>query len=362
VVDITIFQEMGQHLDTTLNPFIEQTVGETISTFSLFFIGFATIHLTMMGYAVGWGYVELPFATFMKTCAKYLFIGGLALNAGTYTEWIVGSIQSLETGFTAAFASTSSGSSTSVYETVDQALGKGWGVAGDLVETANNRGFRQLGVAISEYIYAAIIAIATGLIAIPAGGMIVVAKAALTIMLGIGPVFLMLLLWPATAKFFDSWLGQTMTYILRIALVAATLGLAFKGFEGIIDNIDLDGDQSTFLTCLVLLTFTKVMFLLLAEVNNVAGQLAGGISSAAITLRGMAQGAAAPLSMAGRMLNSQSMRRDMRTGMMTTGSRFQHFKSGNTMANPAYRQYAKNSGGTSNWGRAKPQEGGTVKG
>jgi len=33
----------------------------------------------MMGYAIGWGYVELPFATFMKTCAKHLFIGGLAL-------------------------------------------------------------------------------------------------------------------------------------------------------------------------------------------------------------------------------------------------------------------------------------------
>jgi len=362
VDDTIIFQFIGQTLDAALDAFVTKTVGETISTFSLFFIGFATIHLMMMGYAVGWGYVELPFSTFMKTCVKYLFIGGLALNAGTYTDWIVGSIRSLETGFTSAFAATDSGASTSVYESVDKALDKGFSIAGDLTEKAGNRGWRQLGQAFIEYLYAGIILVATCLLAIPAGGMIVVAKAALTLMLGIGPIFIMFLLWPATAKFFDSWLGQSMTYILRIALVAAVLGLAFKGFEVVVNDIDINSNQSTLFTILFLYVYAKVMHLLLAEVNNVAGQLAGGISSAAITLRGMAQGAAAPLRTVGRMLNGQSMRRDMKTGMMTTGSRLQHFKSGNTAANPAYRQYAKNSGGTSNWGRAKPQEGGTVKG
>ncbi len=103
-MDPMIFQFIGQYLDAALNPFITGTVGEVISTFTLFFIGGATIHLTLMGYAIGWGYVELPFSTFMKTCVKYLFIGALALNAATYSDWVVGSIQSLETGFTSAFA------------------------------------------------------------------------------------------------------------------------------------------------------------------------------------------------------------------------------------------------------------------
>lgn len=86
-----------------------------------------------------------------------------------------------------------------------------------------------MGTMFGEYINATIIAVATGLIGVPAGGMIVVAKAALTIMLGIGPVFVALLLWPATSKFFDSWFGQVMTYILRIALVAAVMGLGLQG-------------------------------------------------------------------------------------------------------------------------------------
>lgn len=358
-MDPMIFQFIGQHLDSALNPFITGTVGEVISTFTLFFIGGATIHLTLMGYAIGWGYVQLPFSTFMKTCVKYLFIGALALNAATYSDWVVGSIQSLETGFTSAFAGAGAGASpTSVYSVVDAALGKGWGIAADLWEKAGNRGWREMGMAMGEYINAAIIAVATGMIGVPAGGMIVVAKAALIIMLGIGPVFVALLLWPATSKFFDSWFGQVMTYILRIALVAAVMGLAFKGFDAVINSVDLDSDdQNTLFTSLVLITFTVVMFWLLTEANNVAGQLAGGISSAAVTLRGMAQGAVSPMRGAANVINRQSTRRDMQSGMMVTSGRLNHLVAGNTMWNPAYRQHVMQNMGK-NWGRAS---GGTVK-
>lgn len=70
-MDPMIFQFIGQYLDAALNPFISGTVGEVISTFTLFFIGGATLHLTLMGYAIGWGYVEMPFSVFIKTCVKY---------------------------------------------------------------------------------------------------------------------------------------------------------------------------------------------------------------------------------------------------------------------------------------------------
>ena len=177
-------------------------------------------------------------------------------------------------------------------------------------------------------------------------------------MLGIGPVFVALLLWPATSKFFDSWFGQVMTYILRIALVAAVMGLAFKGFDAVINSVDLDSDQNTLFTSLVLITFTLVMFWLLAEANNVAGQLAGGISSAAVTLRGMAQGAMSPMQGAANVINRQSTRRDMQSGMMVTAGRLNHLAAGNTLVNPAYRAHVMANLGK-NWGKAP---GGKVKG
>ncbi len=143
-----------------------------------------------------------------------------------------------------------------------------------------------------------------------------------------------------------------MTYILRIALIAAVMGLAFKGFDALINTVDLDSEQNPLFMSLILITYTIVMFWLLSEMNSVAGQLAGGISSAAVTLRGMASGAAAPLRSAGRAINGSSTRRDMQSGMMVTGGRLNHLAAGNTMWNPAYRQHVMQNMGK-NWGRAK---------
>jgi type IV secretion system protein VirB6 len=348
-----IFQFIGTFLDTALNSFVSETAGNVITMFTLFALGGTTLYLTIMGYMIGWGYVEAPMSTFLKTCAKFILIAAFALNADMYTEWIVGGIRSLETGFTAAFAGTGSGgSATSVYQVVDEALGKGWSIAGDLWEKAANRGWTEIGMAFGEYFNAIIIAVATGLLGVPAGGMIVVAKAGLTIMLGIGPFFLIALMWPVTARFFDSWFGQVMTYVMRIALMAAVVGLAFKGFDAVINSVDLDSEQNPLFTSLVLITFTIVMFWLLGEANSVAGQLAGGVSSAAVTLRAMAQGAVSPIRTAARIANAPSTRRDMESGMMVTAGRTNHLAAGNTLWNPAYRQHVMQNLGK-NWGRAK---------
>lgn len=349
-----IFQFIGAFLDTALNAFVSQTAGNVITMFTLFALGGTTLYLTVMGYMIGWGYIEAPMSTFLKTCAKLILIAAFALNADMYMEWIVGGIRSLEVGFTSAFAGTGSsgGEATSVYQVVDHALGRGWGIAGDLWERAANRDWSEIGMAFGEYFNAGIIAVATGLLGIPAGGMIVVAKAGLTIMLGIGPFFLIALMWPATARFFDSWFGQVMTYVLRIALMAAVVGLAFKGFDALINSVDLDSEQNPLFTSLVLITFTIVMFWLLGEANSVAGQLAGGVSSAAVTLRAMAQGAASPIRAAARLMNAPSTRRDMESGMMVTAGRTNHLVAGNTLWNPAYRQHVMQNLGK-NWGHAK---------
>jgi type IV secretion system protein VirB6 len=349
----TIFQFIGNLIDSSLNNFVNVTAGNVITMFSIFALGCTTLYLSVMGYMIAFGFIEQPMSHFLKTCLKLIFIAAFALNADMYSEWIVGAVHSLETDFTAAFAGTDSGNaSTSVYQVVDEALGKGWGVSGDLWEKASNRGWTEIGMAFGEYFNSIVIAIATGLIAVPAGGMIIVAKAGLTIMLGIGPFFIMALMWPPTARFFDSWFGQVMTYIMRIALVAAVLGLAFKGFDTMIRGVDLNSEQNPLFTSLVLITFTVVMFWILHEANNVAGQLAGGISSAAVTLRGMAQGASIPFRAAGKAINGRSTRRDMQSGQMVTAGRLNHMVAGNTLWNPAYKQHVMENMGK-NWGRAK---------
>lgn len=165
-----------------LNPYITGTVGEVISAFTLFFIDGATIHLTLMGYAIGWGYVELLFSTFIKTCIKYLFIGALALNASTYP--VMGRRQHPVAGnrlYVGCRGDRCRGKACVGLFGRGCGARQGMGIAADLWEKAGNRGITEMGTRCGEYINAAIIVVATGLIGVPTGGMTVVAKAALTI-------------------------------------------------------------------------------------------------------------------------------------------------------------------------------------
>ena len=221
-------------------------------------------------------------------------------------------------------------------------------------------------MAVGEYINACIIALATLIIALPAGAMIVMAKAVLSIMIGIGPLFVMLLMWAPTKQFFDRWFSVVMTALFQIALLAAVLSFAIKAFLAFVGPVDIDSDQNPLFTSLQLLVVSSVMLYILYTVNNYAAQLAGGMSSAAITFGGMARSAAGMASAPGRaagglnnMVNPTSTRLDPRTGHQTTARRAEHLAMGRSIwaRNPAYRDGVKERLASA-WGK---QPGGKVE-
>src|SRR5690606_5112908 len=119
---------------------------------------------------------------------KFICISAIALSVSGYNSWVIDVVRGLEDGLASAFAGRSSaGGSLSVYATVDSTLGQGWDIAADLWEQAGNRGLTEVSMAIGEYVNAFVIGISTLVVGLPAGAMIVVAKATLTLLLGIGP-------------------------------------------------------------------------------------------------------------------------------------------------------------------------------
>lgn len=347
-----LFQFLGESIDAGLSSFVDATAGSVINSFTTLAVAFATLYYVLVGFMMITGRVEQTGSTFLISCGKFLLIAGFALNVDSYMTWVAQTLQGLETGVSSAWAGSNADyQPKSVYELIDGALGKGWGISGDLWERAGNRSWQETNMAFGDYFNAVIIALATGIIAIPAGGMIVVAKAALVIMLGIGPMFVMCLMFPATQRYFDSWLGQVMTYIFRIALMATVLSLAVVIFNNLVSAVDLESDQNTLFTSFLLIGATVVLARLLDEMNTVSGQLAGGMSLATLTFGRMVAGATSPLRVAGSAINRQSTRRDMQSGMMVTGGRLNHLAAGNTMWNPAYRQHVMQNMGK-NWGPA----------
>lgn len=121
-----------------------------------------------------------------------------------------------------------------------------------------------MGMMIGEYFEAIIVAAATLIIAAPAGAMIVASKTLLELLLGIGPLFIMLLMWPTTKAFFDRWFGEVITTVLQIALVSAVLAFAMKIFVAVVSATNIDSvDASPFFDCVRLIIITVVMLWLM---------------------------------------------------------------------------------------------------
>jgi len=54
---------------------------------------------------------------------------------------------------------------------------------------------------------------------------LLLAKVALAILLGIGPIFIISLFFENTKKYFEAWLGQVLNYVFIFALMAATMAI-----------------------------------------------------------------------------------------------------------------------------------------
>jgi len=352
-VKSNIFQWIGGSIDQSINAFVQGTSSNVIDKFTPVFIYGGMLTFTVWAYLLIFGYIVAPASNFLKLSLKYLVIGGLALSAPTYMGWVVEALRGLETGIADAFSATGSATSaTSVYEVLDQAVTDGFEIGRAMLSKMGRRNWYEAGMMFWDLLNAIIIYVATILIALPAGAMVIVSKTMLTIMLGIGPFFIaMLLFGQITAKWFDSWFGQVMTYILQIALVTTVLAMGVKFFSILTAKVLASTNDYLIATMLEILIISGIVFYLMQRAFEVGAFLAGGVSSAGITLRQMAR----PIT---KELNRQTTRHDLGTGQKVTASRLNHFAAGNTAWNPAYRQHLLENLGKSNWGRAS---GGSVR-
>ena len=359
--DPMVFQFIGETVKNATDAFITPAAGNLITALSVLAAGGLSLYFTLTGYAIMTGAVESPFWTFVKQSVKSLIIVAFALSASAYTNSIIGSFEGLETGLSEALNNPGAAATTSTYQVLDQSLGKGLQLIKVCSQNADEAGL-NIGTALGWLIAGLVIAIGTLLVTIIGGAVIIVAKFALAVMFAVGPLFIMALLFPVTARFFDSWFSQVMNYTLTIVIFAVVMTMAMAAYDTFISKADLEsgGAQNPMFAALQIGALTGVLVWIILQISHMASGLAGGVSMAAMGIRHLISPVTGGLSAAktaGNIVNPVSTRRDLESGMMTSGTRFDHMVAGNTIFNPAYSQHVLQNAGK-NWGKRK---GGSVK-
>lgn len=362
---MVIFQFIGQTVQNATDAFVSPAAAQLIYVLKLTALAGMGLYFTLMGYMIATGAVQESFYTFLKTCIKVIIIAAFALNVDTYTTWVVGGMHGLQSGLSQAMDT--SGSVTSdpqtIYKTLDDSFNRGMDLVGTAFQQSDAAGWRHMGTCLAWMIAGLVIAIGVVVMLLLGGAVVIMAQFGLAIMLAIGPLFIMCLMWPVTARFFDTWFGQCLNYVLTVVFISIVMSFAMVAFNTFIANANFGtaSDQNPMFAALQIGALTGVFCWIILQVPAKAAALAGGMSMAAMTLRHLASPVAAGSRLtknAGNLMNPVSTRRDLQSGMMATGTRLDHLMAGNTVLNPAYRQAIRENIGR-NWASKR---GGKVSG
>jgi type IV secretion system protein VirB6 len=229
-------------------------------------------------YVMSWGYLHLvgkiaePFEAGLKRIGLIALILGVGLRLWLYNTVIVDTFYNAPAQLAAAVVGASDpvGTLDAIWDsggTVAASLwDKGGGVAG-LV--SGGFGF---------YLAGAVVWCLIGMLCVYAMFLIALSSIALAVLLALGPLFIALLFFDATRRFFTAWIAQLANYGLITVLTVMVGALLLRIVQSYAAQTAARGAAILTVDALNMMLMALLVFLVLRQVMPIAAGLAGGAS------------------------------------------------------------------------------------
>jgi len=228
----------------------------------------ATVYVMVWGYLQLTGQVEEPFVACLRRLITLAVVLGGALHLWLYNTILVDTFYHAP----AELAGVIVGAQDPV-ATIDTIWERGGAVAGWLW---NNGGV--FSGDFGYYIAGAIVWALMGLLCVYTMFLIALSGVALAVLLALGPLFLALLLFDATRRFFEAWLAQLTNYALITILTVLLAALLLQLVESYAVQTAARGAAIATVDALNMVLLAVLVFLLMRQVMPIAAALAGGIA------------------------------------------------------------------------------------
>ena len=309
-----LFQGIFSLVDITLGTYIYDTAGNIIAFVNPIFRNLMIVWIAIWGYMAIMGHTNEPLKDGVYRILRLTFIIALGLTVGTYTGVVVRFLSEGPEQIAAAvlgsppasIAITLDNLYIKVFEITDQCFEQGGVIDG-------NFGMYILGFAFMIIGTALLLAVAFFLMS---------AKMITAVLLGIGPIFIALLLFKATQRYFESWLSMVCNYGMILILTAGIGTLSLQLANAFINKLGFpDGVMGSAATpyaealtdidsILKLLIVFGLTILLMLQVPSIAAALGGGI---ALATQGIISGAMNVMRPATIRYNARQLQRELRS-------------------------------------------------
>jgi type IV secretion system protein VirB6 len=261
------FQTLSTWLNNELASYIGQNTARVASILEPAVVTLGTVYVMIWGYLQLMGRIEEPFAAGLKRIATLALVFGIGLHLWLYNTLLVDTFYNAPTEFAASVV----GASDPVH-TIDAIWNQGGAVADQLFRGGS--GWGRVGFVISGVAAWALV----GLLCVYTMFLLALSSIALSILLALGPLFIALLLFDPTRRFFDAWLAQLANYALVTILTVMVSALLLQLVATYAQQTAALGTSITIDDALNMLLATVLVLLFLRQIMPIAAGLAGGVA------------------------------------------------------------------------------------
>jgi len=221
-------------------------------------------------YCMGWGYLHLtgrinePLVEGLRRIIVLAVVLGMSLDLWLYNNVIVDTFYAAPAELAAAVVG-----ATDPVTTIDAIWSSGGAVADSLFNAISR-------LDVLGYLAIALIWVLLGALCIYTMFLIALSKIALAVLLALGPLFIAMLFFESTKRYFTAWLAQLSNYAL-ITILTVMLGALLLGIvKSFVAQTAALGTGVHFVDTLNMLLISMIVFLVLRQIMPIAASLSGG--------------------------------------------------------------------------------------
>ena len=274
-MEFKLFAPLFDKIDSATTVFVTDISLRSIAAITPIVSVGLTLAFIVYGMLVIRGEISLPVMEFLKRSIQISIITSIALSAGLYQSTIAETIRSIPDDLvTSLILNPSKGTGEGAASIIDQTAEIGFRKAGEAFEKAGF--FAQDGITFA--IFGILILLTTSVLVAIGGATLLLTKLVLAILAGLGPFFIIALLWKPTIRFFDMWVAQVVNYILLVVLFSSAFGFMISIFSVYMEDMQFDGIYNLSYALGGGVVLSIAMVVILVQLPKIASGLAGGVS------------------------------------------------------------------------------------
>jgi len=301
--DFHFYEDTFTQVNSALTMFIGDVAANVVAAITPVATILLTIYVVLWGWSMMRGVINEPITDGASRIIRLSLIVGIALSVGRYNTYLSDMLWNSPDVLASYVAAGFSNAASASF--LDVLLGQIFDLGDAYWQKANASSgilpLPDLGlVAVALLIWtAAVLVTAYGAF------LLILSKMALAILLGVGPLFILMVIFEPTKRFFDAWIGQALNYVFLVMLTAGAIRLVvtiISVYMGVTAGVVADPKIAQALPAIVL---CLIGALVMMQLPSIASALGGGVAIGTLGAAGAA---------ASRARNTAGAGKDLLTG------------------------------------------------